>query len=118
MPLNSYFFLLNAKFIIAKRVITPIIKKETAFSTGVELNFILEYKSTGSVGSEPARKIVVLKFEKLIKKATIKAPIIAGLKKAIVTYQMVCSLEALKLRDASSRVLSNFFNFAETKSIT
>ena len=66
---------------IAKTVIVSTIKNETAFSTGVELNRIREYKSIGKVGSEPIRNIVVFIFEKLKIKATTKAPIIAGRKK-------------------------------------
>ena len=99
-------------------VINTTITNDTAFNTGVELNLILEYKSTGSVGSDPIKNIVVLKFEKLIKNATTKAPMIDGLKNGIVTYHIDCSLVAFKLRAASSRVLSNFLSLAPTKSIT
>jgi len=67
------------------------IKNEIAFNTGVELNRILEYKSIGKVGSDPTKNIVVLTFEKLSKKATMKAPIIAGRKKGIVTYHIACT---------------------------
>ena len=69
-------------------MIKTTITNETALRTGVELNFIREYKSTGKVGSEPIKNIVVLKFEKLIRNATIKAPTIAGLKNGIVTYHI------------------------------
>ena len=103
---------------MAARVINDTIINDTAFSTGVELNLILAYKSTGKVGSEPTRKIVVLKFEKLIKNATTKAPIIAGLKNGIVISQITCSLVALKLNAASSSTGSNFFRRAPTKSMT
>ena len=77
-----------AKLTMAESVINDTIINDTALSTGVELNLILEYKSTGRVGSEPTRKIVVLKFEKLIKNATTKAPIIADLKNGIVISQI------------------------------
>lgn len=103
---------------IAKSVIKATIKNDTAFSTGVELNLILEYRSIGSVGSEPVRKIVVLKLEKLIKKATTKAPMMAGLRYGMVTYHIAWSLLALRLNAASSRVLSNFLSLADTSSIT
>lgn len=99
-------------------VIINTIIKETAFKTGVELNRILEYKSIGSVGSEPTRNIVVLIFEKLNRKATTKAPIIAGRKNGIVTYHIASSRVAFKLSAASSRVLSNFFNRAATSNMT
>ena len=102
----------------AVTVINTTIKKETAFSTGVELNLIREYRSTGNVGSDPIKNIVVLKFEKLIKNATTKAPMIAGLKNGIVIYHIDCNLVAFRLRAASSRVLSNFLSLAPTKSMT
>ena len=74
---------------IAKPLMVSTIKNETAFSTGVELNRIREYKSIGKVGSDPIKKIVVFIFEKLNIKATTKAPIIAGRRKGIVTYHQV-----------------------------
>ena len=102
----------------ASTVIKIVIIKDTALRTGVKLNLIRLYKSTGRVESEPIRKIVVLKLEKLIKNATTKAPMIAGFKNGIVTYQIDFSLVALKLRAASSSVLSNFLSLALTRSIT
>ena len=69
---------------MAMMLTTKTIIKDTAFKTGVELYFIRENISTGSVGSEPTKNIVVLKFEKLIKNVTANAPMMAGLKKGMV----------------------------------
>ena len=52
---------------IAKPLMVSSIRNETAFSAGVELNLIREYKSIGKVGAEPTEKIVVFIFEKLKK---------------------------------------------------
>ena len=103
---------------IAKPLIASTIKNEAAFSTGVELKRIREYKSTGKVGSEPIKKIVVLIFEKLSIKATTNAPIIAGRRKGRVTYHIASNRVALRLRAASSSVRSNFFRRAETSNMT
>ena len=56
---DHFFDRLAKKLMIAKPLIVSTTKNETAFSTGVELNRIREYKSIGKVGSEPIRKIVV-----------------------------------------------------------
>ena len=103
---------------IANALMASTIKNETAFSTGVELNRIREYKSIGRVGSEPIKKMVVLMFEKLNIKATTKAPIIAGRRKGIVTYHIASNRVAFRLSAASSSVRSNFFKRAETSNMT
>ena len=109
---------LAKKLMIANPLIVRIIKNETAFSTGVELNRIREYKSIGKVGSEPIKKIVVFIFEKLNIKAITKAPSIAGRRKGIVTYHIDSNRVAFRLSAASSKVRSNFFKRAETSNIT
>ena len=79
-----HFFRFTNRLIVAATVINSTIINDTALSTGVELNLILENSSTGRVGSEPIKNIVVLKLEKLIIKVTANAPIIAGFKNGIV----------------------------------
>jgi hypothetical protein len=78
--------------------------KLIALSTGVELNLMRVNSSTGSVGSDPIRNIVVLKLEKLIRNATAKPLMSAGRRKGIVIYRIASSLVALRLKAASSRV--------------
>jgi len=64
--------------------VETISRKEIALITGEEPSRTYRYKLMGKVVSEPTRKSVVLKFSKLIKKATAPAPIRAGRRKGMV----------------------------------